>query len=185
MMPLAVRIILIANLVLLARLAILAAVVSPRLLPHLGPVLGIALAAGLITTFLQKSGTSRPELPPPETANPMELGTALSFGLAFAVVLFLAAWLTDQAGNRVLYIVALGAGITDVDAITLSALRLFELGNVSPSTAIITIVIALLANQTTKLAMIMALGGVPMFRQCAVPMATTGITAAIVCAFLP
>ncbi len=34
-------------------------------------------------------------------------------------------------------------------------------------------------------AMIMALGGVPMFRQCTVPMAATGITAAIVCAFLP
>ncbi|HUO43604.1 MAG TPA: MgtC/SapB family protein [Burkholderiales bacterium] len=182
--PLAARVIIIANLALLVRLAVLTAVAGRDLLPHLLPVLGLALFAGVAAVALRPRLTLHHDLPPPRTANPMELRTALGFGLLFGVVLFVSAWLTDVAGNRGLYIGALIAGLPDVDAITLSVLRLHEVGSVPPATAVTAIVLALLANQTTKLLLVAALGGARLFRSCALPLAATGITAVAASALL-
>lgn len=177
--PLAARVILVANLILLVRLTILAGIVAGELLSALLPVTAGAFVVGLISTF---SGRRRPvsrDLPPPETANPTELRTALGFGLAFAAILFLAAWLTDVVGSRGLYLVALASGIADTDAITLSTLELFRLGNIASGTALVAIVTAMLANQATKLAIVFSVGGGPLFRQCVIPMIATGAAAAL------
>ncbi|MCW5605737.1 MAG: MgtC/SapB family protein [Burkholderiales bacterium] len=184
MVPLASRVILIANLVLLVRLGVLAAVVAWRFLPTLLPVLGCALAAGAVATFLTRQTGPDDDLPQPETANPTELRAALGFGAAFAVVLFLAAWLTDVAGTHGLYAIAVISGLTDTDAITLSTLQLFDLGNISADTALTAIVLALLANQTVKLALVRSLGGTALFRHCAGPMLLTGAVAAVAAAVL-
>lgn len=66
-------------------------------------------------------------MPIPETKNPAELPTAVGFGLLYAIVLFFSAWLSDVAGTSGLYTVAIVSGLTDVDAITLSSLRLHGL----------------------------------------------------------
>jgi hypothetical protein len=72
------------------------------------------------------------ELPLPQVSNPTEIKTALGFGLLYALVLVLSAWLQDIAGSRGLYLLALASGLTDVDAITLSSLRMFGMENSMP-----------------------------------------------------
>lgn len=179
MLPLATRVILTANLVLLIRLSLLAAVVASGFLPTLLPVLGVALVTGMLATFAFGKNMTPRDVPIPEMANPTELRTALGFGAAFGIILFLAAWLTDIAGSSGLYLVAAASGLTDVDAIALSALQLFEFGNIGKETALTAIVLALLVNQATKLMLVLSIGGTILFRRCAIPMIVTSITMAI------
>jgi uncharacterized membrane protein (DUF4010 family) len=177
--PLAAKVILIANLTLLVRLTVLAGIVAHDVLPALLPVMGSALGAGVIATLAAGRHALPRDLPPPEMKNPTELRTALGFGVAFGFILFLAAWLTDLAGTKGLYVLALAAGIPDLDAITLSTLQLFALGNITPRAAVTAIVLAMLANQVTKLVLVFSVGGAKLLRRCVLPMVTTGAVAAL------
>ncbi len=95
----------------------------------------------------------------PEVGNPTELPAALSFGAMYALVLLLAAWLQDLAGSQGLYLVALVSGLTDVDAITLTTLRLYDLQKLSTAQAATSISLALLANLGFKAGLVLAIGG--------------------------
>lgn len=153
-------VILIASQVVLVRLAVVSAVVSPAVLSKLMPPLAIGLVFGLIVTLFDwRRLRSSSDLPLPETANPTEIHAALGFGLLYAVVLFCSAWLTDIAGSSGLYIVAMVSGLTDVDAITLSSLRLFALDKLSGDQAVSAIAIAFLANMVFKFGMLFFIGG--------------------------
>ncbi len=74
-------------------------------------------------------------------------------------MLFAAAWLSDWVGSQGVYAVALVSGLTDVDAITLSSLRLFNLGNLSDDQAATAILLAVLANITFKSGLAGVIGG--------------------------
>ncbi len=98
----------------------------------LAPVMGLGLLFGLVATlFNWKRLKNAGELPMPETANPTEIHAALTFGLLYVVVLLCSAWLSDVAGSSGLYVVAMVSGLTDVDAIALSSLRLFHMDKLS------------------------------------------------------
>ncbi|MEK7435604.1 MAG: MgtC/SapB family protein [Pseudomonadota bacterium] len=186
MLQLAAVVILTANLVVPARLAVLAGVVSPALLPLILPVMAGALACGAVGTlywWLKLRQQAVLELP--EIRNPTEIRTALGFGLLFGVILFCSAWLSDVAGNRGLYAVALVSGLTDVDAITLSTLRLYDLGTLQPFQAVSAIVLALVSNIAFKLGLVLAVGGAALARRCALPMLAAAAGAGAVLAFLP
>jgi uncharacterized membrane protein (DUF4010 family) len=167
----AAGVILIANLVVLVRIAVVSAAVSPAILPRLLPVLAAALLAGAAAAFAfwrRRLGVGA-EVPVPEIANPTELRTALAFGIVFAVVLVLAAWLSDVAGRAGLYAVALVSGLTDVDALTLSTLRLFSLGTLPGADAVVAIAIAYASNTAFKLGLVFAVGGRQLARQVILP----------------
>ncbi|HTS53360.1 MAG TPA: MgtC/SapB family protein [Burkholderiales bacterium] len=173
-------VIVLANLVVLGRLAVLTAVVSPALLPSLLPVLGCALLPGAASVaYRLRRLQSQDEPPMPAIGNPTELRTALVFALVYALVLLVAAWLHDRAGAAGLYSVALISGLTDVDAITLSALRLFGLGSLAAPQAITCIGLAFLANIGFKLGLIGVSGGVHMLRRCLPGLAATAVGAAV------
>lgn len=156
----AVIVILLANLVVLVRLTLVTAVVAIDVLPHLAPVLGAGLLLGLAGTFsVWRRWNTTTGTPMPEISNPTELRTALSFGALYAIVLMLAAWLSEIAGPSGLYAVALFSGLTDVDAITLSSLRLQEMGSLSKPEAVTAISIAVLSNIGFKLGVVFTLGG--------------------------
>lgn len=160
MLQLSVVVILAANLVVPLRLAVLGGVVSHGILPLLLPALGTALvcsAAGAL--YWWRRLREQPALVVPEIRNPTEIRTALGFGLLFGVVLFCSAWLSDVAGSSGLYAVALVSGLTDVDAITLSTLRLYDLGKLAPVQAVGAIVLALVSNILFKLGLVFAVGG--------------------------
>jgi uncharacterized membrane protein (DUF4010 family) len=164
-------VILVANLVVLARIAVLSAAVAPGILPTLVPVAGAALAAGAAATFLfwRRGLGAGGELPVPRVANPTELRAAFGFGLLFAVVLVLATWLSDVAGRAGLYAVAVASGLTDVDALTLSTLRLFSLGTLPAADAVVAVAIAYASNMAFKLGLVLSVGGRRLARQVILP----------------
>lgn len=143
-----------ANLVPLARIAVLAALVAPGILPALGPVLAAALAAGLGVAAISMPRSGRSDAPLLESRNPAELGTALRFAALYALVLLAAAWLSDVAGERGLYAAALSSGLADIDPINLSALNLFAQGRLPARNAVTAIALAYLSNVAFKLSVL-------------------------------
>jgi uncharacterized membrane protein (DUF4010 family) len=157
---LALVVILIANLVVPVRLGVVTAIVQPGVLPTLLPVLGGGLLVGVcVVAFAWRGLSSKSELPELELRNPTEIRTAVSFGLIYALVLVLSAALSDYAGNKGVYAVALISGLTDVDAITLSSLRLYGMQKLDAGEATTAILIAMLANLCFKLGIIAVVGG--------------------------
>lgn len=156
----ATLVILIANLVLMLRLELIATVVAPAISLPLAAVLGSGFLLGLgFTLYGWRTLTSRTSLPIPEVSNPTEIRAALSFGLLYGLILLVAAWLEDMVGNRGVYAVALASGLTDVDAITLSTLRLFTLGKLDANATVTTIALANLSNLAFKSGLIVIIGG--------------------------
>ena len=156
----AMVVIMIASLMVLLRLTVMAAVVAPAIIEPLAKVLTGGLVLGLaVTVFGWRRLEAQGELPMPEVRNPTEIRTALGFGALYAAVLFCSAWLSDVAGAKGMYAVALASGLTDVDAITLSSLRLFSLDRLSAAEAVTSIALAVLSNLTFKAGLVITLGG--------------------------
>jgi uncharacterized membrane protein (DUF4010 family) len=169
MSNLAASVIVIASMVVLVRLLVVSAVVAFGALPGLLPVLAGGLVFGLMVALYNWRKMSKAtELYIPETSNPAELHTAIGFGLLYVGVLLGAAWMADIAGNQGLYAVALASGLTDVDAITLSSLRLFNLGQLSEQQTVTAIALAILANLAFKFGMVIFIGGWALARQVAI-----------------
>lgn len=171
---LAVVVILIANLTVLIRLSIISAVASPTILPQLLPILGSGFLLGaIVTAFWWYRLAHQYEIPMPEIKNPTEIRAAATFGLIYGIVIFCSAWLSDIAGSGGLYAVALISGLTDVDAITLSSLRLYELGKLQATETITAISLGLLANIGFKLGLIFFIGNALLAKHCIFGMLAT------------
>jgi len=156
----ATLVVLLANLVVMVRLWLVSAVVAPQLMLPLAIVVGSGLAGGLaVTLWGWRRLGAQGELPMPEVKNPTEIRTALTFGLLYAAVLFLSALLQDVAGSKGLYLVALASGLTDVDAITLSSLRLCNLETLAATQTVTAIALAVLSNLAFKTGLVIVIGG--------------------------
>lgn len=156
----AALVIVIANLVMVLRVAVIAAVVAPGVAPTLARALIPALALGVLAALWHwRQLPARGGAVLPATGNPTELKTALGFGAAYALVLLAAAWLSEMAGSRGLYALAFVSGLTDVDAITLSSLRLYALERLELGVTVTAIGIAMLANLAFKLGIAAVIGG--------------------------
>lgn len=161
--PMAGLVIVLANLVMLLRVAVIAGLVAPSVLRPLLVVVIPGLVLGLAGVLWHWRGLGeRGETVLPNTSNPTELKAALGFGLLYGLVLLSAAWLSDYFGNRGLYVLALVSGLTDVDAITLSSLRLFSMDKLALEPTVIAIGLAMLANLGFKTAMALVIGGRPL-----------------------
>jgi len=160
MQHLSAMVILISSQVVLLRLLVISAVIAPAVLPSLLLPMGTGMAFGIIAIlFGWKKLRSDAELPKPTSSNPTEIPAALSFALIYVVILLGAAWLSDIAGHKGLYAVAAISGLTDVDAITLSSLRLFDLDKMSEQHAITSIAIAFITNMLLKFGLVFFIGG--------------------------
>ena len=162
----AALVILMANWVVLVRLAVVVGVLQPGLLRPMLTLFGGGAIAGLVMLYVfWRRLVDKPAAPTLEMKNPTEMRAAIGFGLLYAAVLFAAAWLSDLVGDQGLYAVALVSGLTDVDAITLSSLRLFGLGNLQENQVITTVLLAMLANIAFKTGLATSIGGVALARQ--------------------
>ena len=160
MSNLAASVIVIASMVVLLRLLMVSAAVAYGALPSLLPVLAGGLLFGsMVALYNWRKMGKATELYIPETSNPAELHTAIGFGLLYVAVLLGSAWMADIAGNQGLYAVALVSGLTDVDAITLSSLRLFNLGQLSEQQTVTAITLAFISNLAFKFGMVVFIGG--------------------------
>lgn len=153
-------IVLMANLVLMLRIALITLMVAPGVLPQLLPILSGGLLLGLVATAHQWQLRAPGSAPmAPEMGNPLELRAALGFGLVFALVLMGSAWLNDRAGAIGVYAFAAVSGLTDMDAISLSLLHMFRLGQIPVTEVSAAIVIACVANLIFKLLLATGIAG--------------------------
>jgi len=104
--------------------------------------------------------------------NPFELGEAIRFGLLFGVITFAAKAAQVYLGEAGLYLAGAIAGLTDVDAITLSMAQLARGDAASAEPAARTIVIAVASNTLFKAGMVAFLGA-PGLRR--ILLAATGV----------
>ncbi|MCX7155093.1 MAG: MgtC/SapB family protein [Rhodocyclales bacterium] len=161
----AMVVILLANLVLMVRIEVLAFVVAPGIATPLLAILGGGLLLGIAAAFWGwRHLADRNTLPMPNVTNPTEMKTALTFGGLYALILVLAAWLQDVAGNRGLNLLALASGLTDVDAIALSSLRMFSMEKLTAAQTITQIILAILSNLAFKTGLVVVIGGAALAR---------------------
>jgi len=161
-------VILLANLVLFVRIGVLSALVAPAVLSALAPALTAGLVAGgAFVAWCWRQHAHQGALPELEIRSPADLRTALGFAALFAVVQLGAAWLNDEAGAAGLYFAAFAVGLTDLDAITLSSLRMANAAQISTAQAGTVILIAYMANLVFKLSTVGILGTRPVLRHVA------------------
>jgi uncharacterized membrane protein (DUF4010 family) len=97
--------------------------------------------------------------------NPFSLVAATKFGLVFAAVTLVVKLAQTHLPGEGLYVVAGLAGLTDVDAITLSMADLARQGGAPPATAVGAIAVAAVANTLVKCGLVVALGSRPLRRR--------------------
>jgi uncharacterized membrane protein (DUF4010 family) len=129
-------------------------------------VIGFFASVGLyVKTNLAAKDAETPE-PAPANAtkdgvalkNPFELKQAVTFGLLYGGVLFVAKAAQTYLGTGGLYASAVLAGLTDVDAITLSVTDLHRSGLETPVAAT-AITLAAVTNTIVKSTMAVTIGG--------------------------
>jgi uncharacterized membrane protein (DUF4010 family) len=119
-----------ASSVMFLRVLAAAAVVYPALLPRLAASMSAMFVCGVLAAIpvwraAKDEEKAKSDL---EMKNPFELKSAALFGVAFAAVILASRFLRDTFGDGALYVAALVAGLTDVDAITLSTANLAKDG---------------------------------------------------------
>ncbi len=120
-----------ANTIMPLRVVVIAAVVQPHLHRIIGPALfGLAIAGAITAAWLHfaKSHESGPDAGV-QFNNPFELGPALKFAALFGVILLITRAVEVHFGEGALYLAGAIAGITDLDAITLSMANLSNGGS--------------------------------------------------------
>jgi uncharacterized membrane protein (DUF4010 family) len=171
--------ILIAWTVMFVRVVVTVAIVYPPLVAHLIlPYTTMAVAAAVLAGAFYWHGArrSRPIEASGEVRvkNPFSLVAATRFGLVFALVLVVVKLTERYAPVEGLYVVAGVAGLTDVDAITLSMAEFAsQSGNLA--TAAAAIAIAALSNTLVKYGMVVVLGSRPLRQR--LTLATAAIVA--------
>jgi len=143
------------------RVIVLVAVVNRKLLPEiLIPFLLMGLTSGGYAAFLYFRDSSVDGTAPKgevEIENPFSLTAAAKFAALFAVVLLAVKIVQEHFPPSGLYAVAALAGLTDVDAITLSMSEFAQSGEAR--VAVVAIVIASLSNTIVKCGRVFVLGG--------------------------
>ncbi len=151
----------IASTIMFVRVLITVAAVEVSLLPKLAVPLGAmaAISLGAVGWLAFRDRGHRSTESTVELTNPFELRKALQFGAFFVFILVASRWATDTFGNAGTYLAGLFAGLTDVDAITLSMSNLVKSNSIEPQVATRTIVIAVASNTVVKAIMALVLGG--------------------------
>jgi uncharacterized membrane protein (DUF4010 family) len=149
--------------VMFARVAFVVTVVNSALLKPLSLPFGIMTAVATTAAgFFYLRGARSSQAAAPGTAaaslkNPFSLWQAVKFCALFAVVLLLVKLTQTHFEARGLYVIAALAGLTDVDAITLSMSGYAQQGG-DAATAVGAIVVAALTNTLVKCGFVVVLG---------------------------
>jgi len=141
---------------------VIVAIVAPGLaLPLAIPLIAAALVAlamaGVPWWKYRDRATDRRAAP--QFRNPLDLRTALEFGVIFAIIMFISQAAQQMVGASALYLVSAVSGLVDVDAITLSIATLWSKGDVAPTVAVRVIAMAAAVNTIVKSVLAAFIGG--------------------------
>jgi uncharacterized membrane protein (DUF4010 family) len=171
--------------VMFARVLVEVAALNTALLRVLWPPMVASAAVGLAYCaylyLVQHTEKRQSDVP---FANPFELGPAIKFGLIYAAILVLSKAAQMYLGSAGLYLSSFVAGLTDVDAITLSLAELSRApGGVDLPTAQRAILLAVMANTVAKGGIVLTAGAAALRRALAPALALILVAGAAV-AFL-
>ncbi len=139
------------------RILIEIAVVNRSLLAFMWPMILILTASGVAASLLLLFGRRTQTTTDVDLKNPFELMSAIKFGLVFALIIFVSKAAQEYLGSGGVYLAAGLAGLTDVDAITLSMANLAK-ESLSEATAATAILIAVVVNTIVKASIAYTLG---------------------------
>ena len=153
------------------RILIYCLIINTALLPSLvWPVVTMtALLYGPAFLIWRRHARQLQVSQPSLSQNPLDLSSALVFGVLLTGILLLGEFLKNSFGDAGIYALAATSGVADVDAITLSLTRMSN-NNLAMDVAVIGIVIAAAVNNLVKSGMAWSIGnrqaglmvGVPM-----------------------
>lgn len=161
--------IVIACTIMVPRLAVVIGAMHAPLMVKAWPMFAATLGVGLLgsavlyriagkrgeTVMIKREGQEQQT----RLNNPFSLKQALKLGIAFAAIRFVAAAAYHFFNEGGFYVSALLAGLTDVDAITISATRMYELKQIDENVATIAIACAIFSNSLMKSFIAFSLGG--------------------------
>lgn len=160
--------------VMFARIVVVVAIVSADLVPAL--VIECSAMAAISATaaawFYVRHGREQQQDAAAEDValnNPFSLWSATKFSVLFAVVLLVVELVGREFEAAGLYVVAALAGLTDVDAITMSMARTARADGGAAALAAGTILVAAVSNTVAKYAMVALVGSADLRRRLLVP----------------
>src|SRR5690606_20382756 len=147
------------------RLILEVAVVNRTLLPPLLPgLLGLALVPLIaLLWILLRRRDEQPVGHTPPMHNPLDLQQALIMAGFLALIFILSKGAEHWFGSEGVYILAVIAGIADVDAVTI-ALAQQAKGELANDVAVRGILLAALTNTAVKAGIVLVIGGLPLAR---------------------
>lgn len=148
-----------ASSIMFVRVVLAVQIVNPALVPSLAWPMAAMGSAGLVASaWLYRRSRAQAVSEGVAVANPFELTTALKFAFVFGVVLLVSKAATTRLGPAGTYLAGALAGLTDVDAITLSMAQLAK-GSLSPDVAVTTIIVGAISNTAVKGGLAVGIGG--------------------------
>ncbi|WNG33371.1 DUF4010 domain-containing protein [Archangium violaceum] len=153
--------VMLASSLMFVRVMVEVAVVNPPMVRLVAVPMGAMAFTLLVASALlyRRAREVRGERSEMEFSNPFALGSALKFTLLFALVLLGARAATQYLGRGGAYLAGLLAGLTDVDAITLSMANLARTASLPEEVAVTTIFLGTASNTLTKGVMAAVVGG--------------------------
>jgi uncharacterized membrane protein (DUF4010 family) len=184
----ALMVILLANTTMFARVLLLTLIVAPAVAPSVAASMLPALLLA-VPMLIRRWRAASVQLAHPSQSqeahrNPTQLAAAFLFAAGYAVILLIAAWATEHVGAQGLYGLAFFSGLTDVDAITLSLMQLFNTQVASVKVAATAVTLAVGANLLLKATLAWVAGGTALGRATALgfaaPLLGLGAGAAVI-----
>lgn len=147
--------------VMFGRILVAAGVVhGPLVRPLLAPMITLAVTTAVCGWVMYRrtvAGDAADAAHGVPLKNPFSLLAAAKFGLLFVAVLLVLKVVQQHAPGQGVYAVAILAGLTDVDAITLSMAEFARTGGAN-ETAVTAIILAAASNTLSKCGIVMLLG---------------------------
>ncbi len=167
-----------------ARVLVEVAVVNRALLAEVWLPMVAAGVGGLVSAFVLYLRQPAKEEETMDFSNPFELGPALKFGFLYAVILVVSRAAQMWFGDGGVYVSSVLAGLTDVDAITLSMAELAQPGGgVEPVVAARAVTLAAMSNTVVKGGIVLSTAGAEL-KRAMLPGFLLILTAGLAAAFL-
>jgi len=141
------------------RMLLVASLVAPGMFrPLILPAGTMAMAILTVALVMHRRGRPRQTEAVAPLSNPLQLGSALSFGLLLGVIMLMARWLEAEFEGAGVLVLAAVSGLSDVDAVTLTLSRMSGT-EITITLAGFAVVLASAANSLAKGIMALAIGG--------------------------